>query len=291
VTNIDYNAKGQRIFIRYANGAETTYEYDRQTFRLIHLKTTRAPGQNGLTSQIFKDSAVVQDLHYTYDPVGNISRVEDAALATIFHKGQQVGPVCDYTYDAIYRLVEATSREHIGETAHDLNPPDGNRRDFPFFGSHADPNDLQAMRRYTERYEYDGVGNFGFMRHIANGGSWTRSYEYDATSLIEPTKNSNRLTKTKIGNGLNASETYIYNDVLGNDVHGCMTALNSMQMEWDFKDQLQKVDLGGGGTAYMFTTPAATGYERRSRSRITRSPRSVSTSAALKSTASSARSP
>jgi hypothetical protein len=31
-----------------------------------------------------------------------------------------------------------------------------------------------------------------------------------------------------------------------------MTAMNSMQMEWDFKDQLQQVDLGGGGTAYIY---------------------------------------
>ena len=29
-----------------------------------------------------------------------------------------------------------------------------------------------------------------------------------------------------------------------------MTAINSMGMVWDFEDQLQTVDLGGGGTAY-----------------------------------------
>jgi YD repeat-containing protein len=67
VTNIDYNAKGQRTLIHYANGTETAYEYDNQTFRLIHLKTTRTLDQNGLASQIFKSTATVQDLHYTYD--------------------------------------------------------------------------------------------------------------------------------------------------------------------------------------------------------------------------------
>jgi RHS repeat-associated protein len=157
---------------------------------------------------------------------------------------------CDYTYDAIYRLIEATGREHIGQTTHDFNPPDGNRRDFPLFGLHAQPNDLQAMRRYTERFEYDAVGNFGLIRHIANGGSYTRAYEYNAPSLLEAAKNSNRLTKTTIGNGLNFSETYTYADALGKDIHGCMTAINSMAMEWDFRDRLRKVDLGGGGTAY-----------------------------------------
>ena len=248
VTNIDYNAKGQRTFIRYANGAQTTYEYDDQTFRLIHLKTTRGPGQNGLASQIFKDSGAVQDLRYTYDPAGNITRIEDAALLTIFHNGE-VAPVCDYTYDAIYRLIEASGREHIGQSAFNFAPPNGGRRDHPFIGQ-AHPNDLQAIRRYTERYDYDAVGNFEFMRHITNGGSWTRGYEYDAPSLLEATKQSNRLTQTTVGNGLSFSETYIYADPQGHDVHGCITAINDVKMVWDFEDQLWQVDLGGGGSAY-----------------------------------------
>ena len=250
VTNINYNAKGQRTLIRYANGVETTYEYDDQTFRLIHLKTTRTPGQNGLASQIFKSAATVQDLRYAYDPPGNITRIVDDALKTIFHDNQQVEPVCEYTYDAIYRLIKATGREHIGQSALHLDPPNGDFRDYPFAGLTANANDGQVMRNYSEQYEYDAVGNFAFMRHIANGGSWTRGYEYDANSLLEPTKQSNRLTQTTIGSGLNFSETYTYTDAQGNDVHGCMTAINDMKMVWDFEDQLRQVDLGGGGTAY-----------------------------------------
>jgi Insecticide toxin TcdB middle/C-terminal region/Insecticide toxin TcdB middle/N-terminal region len=251
VTNINYNAKGQRELIAYGNGAKTAYEYDPLTFRLTRLRTTRAAALNGLASQIFTDPAVVQDLRYTYDPAGNITHIEDAALKTIFHDGQEVEPVCDYRYDAIYRLIEAKGREHIGQTAHDFNPQ--SQRDYDFVGFAdliAHPNDLQAMRRYTERYEYEAVGNFEFMRHIANGGGWTRSYEYNEASLIEPSNRSNRLTRTTLGNGLNQVEAYPYKDAQGNDVHGCMTAMNSMQMEWDFKDQLQKVDLGGRGTAH-----------------------------------------
>lgn len=58
------------------------------------------------------------------------------------------------------------------------------------------------------------------------------------------------MTKTTVGNGATFPETYTYTDALGNDVHGCMTAINNMKMVWDFKDQLQQVDLGGGGRAY-----------------------------------------
>lgn len=250
VTNIDYNAKGQRELIAYGNGARTTYEYDPFTFRLIRLKTTRPGGLNGLASQLFTDPTIVQDLCYTYDPAGNITRIEDAALKTIFFNNEQVEPICAYTYDAIYRLIEAKGREHIGQTAFDFDPVDGNRRDFPFVGLRTQLNDAQAMSNYTESYQYDGVGNFTFMRHIATAGTWKRNYEYNAPSLIEPLKQSNRLTKTVLGNGFNFTEAYTYIDAQGNDVHGCMTAINSMTMVWDFKDQLQQVDLGGGGTAY-----------------------------------------
>src|SRR5262249_15053221 len=153
VTNINYNAKGQRELIAYGNGAQTTYEYDPLTFRLTKLTTTRPANPSAIASQLFKTATLAQDLRYAYDPAGNITRIEAAALKTVFHNGEQVDPVCDYTYDAIYRLVEARGREHIGQTTFDFNPPNGNRRDFPFFGSRANPNDPQTMRNYTERYE------------------------------------------------------------------------------------------------------------------------------------------
>src|SRR6185503_14007793 len=76
VTNINYNAKGQRQLIEYQNGAKTTYEYDEETFRLIHLTTTRPVGRNGNASHIFTDASVVQDIYYPFDPAGNITRLE-----------------------------------------------------------------------------------------------------------------------------------------------------------------------------------------------------------------------
>jgi RHS repeat-associated protein len=252
VTNINYDARGQRELIAYANGAATTYDYDPLTFRLTNLKTTRPAALDATASSLFKDATLVQDLRYTYDPAGNITRIEDAALKTANHDNQAVEPVCAYAYDAVYRLIEATGREHIGQTACDFNPPDGNRRDFPFVGSRAQPNDPEALRTYTERYEYDEVGNFKVMRHAAAGGGWTRTYTYEEATLIreDAGKTSNRLTRTAVGDGCDHLERYTYKDAQDRDVHGCMTAINDMAMAWDFEDQLQRVDLGGGGTAY-----------------------------------------
>ena len=249
VTNIDYNAKGQRALVQYANGAATAYDYDDKTFRLVHLKTTRAAGGNGVAAQIFANAATVQDLRYTYDPVGNITEIADAGLQTVFN-GQQVDPVCRYTYDALYRLVEATGREHIGQSAFEVPPLSGNYRDYPFVGA-AHPNDLQALRNYTERYDYDPVGNFQNMVHQATNGNWTRAYTYSESSLIEPVKKSNRLSQTALqANSNPPAEPYKY------DAHGNMVRMPHLPlMQWDFKDELggtsrQVVNAGAPETTY-----------------------------------------
>ena len=253
VTDIDYDAKGQRQAIAYANGATTTTTYDPLTSRLTTLRTTRPAGPNGLAA-LFANATVVQDLRYTYDPAGNITRIEDAALPTIFHNNEQVAPVCAYTYDALYRLIEATGREHIAQTGHDFGPPPpgGNYRDHPFAGLRANPNDPTALRNYTERYEYDAVGNFTTLRHIATNGQWTRAYTYDEASLLEPTKRSNRLTSSQVGDDhAHPAESYAH------DAHGNVTRLPHLggaaaagNLHWDFEDQLQRVDLPGGETAH-----------------------------------------
>ena len=41
----------------------------------------------------------------------------------IFFCNQRVEPSADYTYDALYRLVSATGREHLGQTGSAINPP------------------------------------------------------------------------------------------------------------------------------------------------------------------------
>ena len=265
VTNIDYNAKGQRTLIEYSNGAQTAYEYEAETFRLTHLKTTRKPPQAGLgnsilnalgmggpdiASQIFKSATTVQDLRYVFDPVGNITQIADAALLTTFSTGQQVDPVCNYRYDPLYRLIEARGREHIGQSAFQAASPNGNYRDYPQAGA-TQLADLQAIRNYTEQYQYDLVGNFLNMIHQATNGNWTRSYTYNENSLIESAKKSNRLSQTALQTTPGVPvEPYFY------DAHGNMTQMPHLPtMQWDFKDQLsasarQVVNIGTPETSF-----------------------------------------
>ena len=213
VTNIDYDAKGQRTRIDYGNGALTEYGYDDQTFRLMRLKTSRS------------GSSVYQDLFYTYDPTGNITHIRDDAQQAIYFDGQVVPPQCDYAYDAIYRLISATGREHIGQLA---QPQTTWNDEFRVNLPH--PGDGLAMRTYSEQYLYDAAGNFEKLIHQAANGNWTRAYAYNEASLIEAAKKSNRLSSTTIGA---TTEPYAY------DAHGNMTGMPHLAlMLWDFKDQL-----------------------------------------------------
>ncbi len=105
-----YDEKGQKQYIKYGNGTTTRYFYDRFSFRLKQLRTTRAGFDRELPTGIamFKSNQVMQDLHYTYDAVGNITAIYDDAYEPAFFNNQQVLPKNEYTYDALYRLIEAT---------------------------------------------------------------------------------------------------------------------------------------------------------------------------------------
>ncbi len=227
VRNIDYDAKGQRTRIEYGNNAYTEYTYDDETYRLIRLVTIR--------SGLPVNERVVQDLSYTYDPVGNITHIQDDADIhnVIYFRNQRVEPSNDYVYDAIYRLVEANGREHAGQA----NRPWTSYNDAGRVNLEH-PHDGQKMRNYTEHYEYDAVGNFEKLIHRADNGNWTRDYTYNERSQIEPaTHMSNRLTRTTVG-AIQEAEVHSVNGD-GYDSHGNMLKMPQLHiMEWDFKDQL-----------------------------------------------------
>jgi RHS repeat-associated protein len=210
VKGIDYNEKAQRTRIVYGNDVLTNYTYDRETFRLIRLETRKA------------DNELIQDLRYTYDPVGNITHLEDRAIPTVFFGNQIVEPAADYTYDALYRLIEATGREHIGQLAFGQTD---NWDDNPFLKRY-NAGDALAWRNYTQHYQYDAVGNILEMKHVAGLGSWTRDYVYES--------GSNRLSSTEVG-----GQTYTYPH---HAQHGFITAMPHLQvMRWNFRDELQAV--------------------------------------------------
>ena len=80
-----FNALGQPSTLTLGNGVTTTYTYDAQNYRLKTLKTVQG-------------STVLQDLGYTFDKGGNMTKLTDG------QHGTQT-----FSYDALDRLTEATN--------------------------------------------------------------------------------------------------------------------------------------------------------------------------------------
>jgi len=255
ITGVDYNARGQRLLVSHGNDVTTSYEYDPDTFRLIHLVTTRP-------DRFAKEERVVQDLNYTYDPTGNITRIADAAdtQPVIFFRQQRVDPSSDYDYDAVYRLAGAAGREHLGQTGGGLAAPaqvsndDAPRTNDGLGHRLLNPGDGNAMGNYTERYTYDAVGNLLTMVHqVKSGGGWTRRYDYREPSAIGPGETCNQLSSTSLPGDLAAPFSMVYS----HDAHGNMTAMPHLAggMTWDEQDRLrstarQKVNSGTPETTW-----------------------------------------
>ena len=256
VTAMTYNARAQRLQATYGNQTTTTYTYDTQTFRLTNLTTNRP-------ATFPSNQRIVQDLSYAYDPVGNVTRIRDDAdtANVVFFKNQRVDPTADFTYDAIYRLVQATGREHLGQTGGNLGAPAQITNDDALRILLPQPGDGNAMGVYTESYTYDPVGNLQRMLHQVSSGSWTRSYAYNEASQIDASETCSRLSSSSLPGDPNAgpySARYAY-DTDGNSVS--MPHLSSLT--WDEHDRLQstarqKVNSGVPETTYYNYSTAGT---------------------------------
>ena len=87
VDSITYDEYGQRAYIKYANGAETHYTYDRARRWLSHIKT-----ESRLRT--------IQNTNYRFDFVGNVLRTSDNC--DLWRTTQT------YEYDSLYQLTGAT---------------------------------------------------------------------------------------------------------------------------------------------------------------------------------------
>lgn len=239
VLDINYDAKGQRTSITYGNGVISSYDYDPLTYRLTRLRTQRDPIRFPSDHSNIDPSnwlgLDVQNVSYTYDPAGNITQIRDDSQQAVYFANRRVDPSSEYTYDSLYRLIEATGREHLGQVA---GPPLLHSHDDYARARLPHPGDGLVMGTYLERYVYDTLGNILSMQHLGNNPyspGWTRTYQYNEASLLEPTKKNNRLSQTQVGNGRTAApEKYFY------DIPGNMLQMPHLWvMQWDHQDQLR----------------------------------------------------
>ncbi|WP_339500543.1 C2H2-type zinc finger protein [Pseudomonas silesiensis] len=191
VSELHYNAAGQVEQERAGNGVITRGEYRPEDSRLVHL-SAGLPGQ-----------PLLQDLRYTYDPVGNPLQIDDRSKATTFFKNQRIDPVSTYTYDSRYRLISASGRE-----------------------VYRAGNDPGALVNYREEYDYDPGDNLLELRHLG---------EQPFTRRWVVATDSNR--SLIVPDGDPPPDFSIEFDGNGNQMHLSRGHL----LQWDTRNQLHQV--------------------------------------------------
>jgi len=150
-----YNANDQIVEQLAGNRVLSQWTYDPKDGRL-HTQSSRKD-----------DGAVLQNLEYFYDRVGNITRIEDHAFQPRYFANQLIDGHRDFTYDSLYRLTSATGYD-------DAPPPD-----IPGLPQPGDPNN---RLNYTQTYRYDNGGNLIELRHVRAGNNSTRQMFIDPHS-------------------------------------------------------------------------------------------------------------
>ena len=256
VSDIDYDAKGRRTLVAFGNKATTSYEYDPETFRLTDVLTIRSaadfPEDCPNPAPADWPGCQVQNLHYTYDPAGNITSIRDDAQQKVYFKNVRVEPNADYTYDAIYRLIEAAGREFLG-TASGPTPPDA----FNSVHIGLDRPNAGTLGRYAEQYVYDAVGNILNVRHRGSdptNAGWKRCYQYATNSnRLLSTSNPADPHKPDDACARDYSDAPFYAEKYEYDEHGNITRMPQLPvMQWDYQDQLR------ASSKQSVTTPGVT---------------------------------
>ncbi|HST21888.1 MAG TPA: toxin TcdB middle/C-terminal domain-containing protein [Blastocatellia bacterium] len=235
VYDITYNARGQRTEITYANEVISTYEYDPETFLLTRQRSLRKNSNHG--------KHLLQDSNYTYDPVGNIVITRFIEQEPVYYDNAKVEPRSDYTYDSLYRLIEAQGREHPALAGDGANPAE---QFLP--AARFQLNDANKLVAYTQHYHYDAGANLTRMRHIAKDSErcFTREFPVEGPEAQPAVAPSNRLSKVcsqqipcTAGGGTPGKplcETVQY------DADGNMENMEgNRQVYWNYRDNISHV--------------------------------------------------
>ncbi len=197
--DIHYTAQGQIERQTCGNGVACQWHYDAWNGRLIRLRSTAANGER------------LQDLNYSYDPVGNMLSIEDKAMVVRHFANQRIDPINRYTYDSLYQLAHATGWEA------------GSARRGP---KHIeDPN---AVAQYQQTYRYDAGGNLVELIH--------QGPQHHGRKLTVA-RYSNRCLPDQNGHPPSEAEIAARYDANGN-----LLALEpGRHLSWDGRNQLQQV--------------------------------------------------
>ncbi|PKF49420.1 toxin, partial [Enterovibrio nigricans] len=201
---VSYNASGQKLTEVSGNGVETRFSYEPKTLRLSTVKSTRSNGE------------CVQSLSYLYDPVGNITDIQDTNVATRYYKNQKTDGNKTFVYDSLYQLISGGGRENSDGS--------GNHDDAALQSIDSD-----NYIAYTRSYGYDRGGNLTQVKH--NGATqFTRNIAVSECSNHALIDKDNNLTTDGIEEQFDAAGNQLSLD-------------NGNALSWNTAGQLSSVTM------------------------------------------------
>lgn len=204
---VQSDAAGRIVSQTAGNGVVSTSQYSPADDRLVRLQAQRSAG------------AVLQDIHYEYDPLGNVLGITDASQPSRHFANQRTEPIARYRYDSFYQLVQSSGREAAGASAFTPGLP----------ALQPLPGDANALLNYSQHYHYDASGNLLELRHV-NGQS-------NHTRRMAVARFCNRSLPERDGVLPGEQELSAAFDANGN-----VALLQPGQpLVWDFHNQLQRV--------------------------------------------------
>lgn len=205
VQRLEYDEFGQRAFLRVGNGAETSYAYNPLNRRLARL-----------TAGDF------QDLHYSYDLVGNITTLSNQV--PIPAPKDFGGPVDQtFAYDGLYRLTQAT-----GEWRFNSNK----RQDYALSLAY------DTIHNITRKTQSDDVTTPGGSKVPQKQTTYDFAYAYAGHGPHQP---------TTIGD-----HAFSY------DANGNQTGWDDLKsgkrrtIVWDDENRVQQISDNGQTTAFVY---------------------------------------
>ena len=171
VNNIKYDKYGKRTYIEYANGTNTKYVYNRHNQQLVSLTSIGA------------DDAILQDIHYEYDDVYNITEINNTGDYPYNYT---------YEYDKLNRLVKSEGSSVIGDNRPSYRflmsySPTGRVLDYSLEGRKYEDEEMLSLNS-ASHYLYEDERHPHAVTKIGDVPSLVIKYSWDANGNIKRRK-------------------------------------------------------------------------------------------------------
>ncbi|MFF0204437.1 SpvB/TcaC N-terminal domain-containing protein [Streptomyces sp. NPDC005017] len=244
---IAHDAQGRRVLVVYGNGLMTRYSYDSGSRRLRRLRSERALSTGDTWTGT---GPPLQDLTYTYDLAGNVTRIEEhtPGCGVAGTASGRDTLTREFTYDPFYRLTSATGRGCADLAT--ARPPE----DLPRCGAVGSPytpgparpdqiNGPEVTTAYVETYRYDETGNLRDLFYRPTTGptvsGWHRRFGMGGLEPGDSAKPAdNRLTSVRNPGG----DLALGYDDAGN----LITEGDSRTHRWDHAGRMTAFTEGAG---------------------------------------------